>query len=306
MIRNEAGDNFNKARTKEVFSRILNLLKISDQGLLSLDEVRSLLKPKGESYRGLQAVSVSKIVGSEGRYRDFNKRFLPRHDHLRNRWIRVDEAHLQSKILPPIQLYEIGGVYFVRDGNHRVSVAALQGVMAIDAEVISLSSEISIDPGMTKESLRKAVIDYEKQEFYKKIPLLKVVPDCDINFSATGRYAELVQHIYGHKYYINQNYTEEIPVERAILSWYENVYRPITEIISENGLLIRFPKRTAADLYVWTVRHWHELKEKCGEEYPVHEAILNFSEKYGMSWKKRATARLRIIKQRLFSLLRQH
>jgi hypothetical protein len=39
---------------------------------------------------------------------------------------------LQDITLPSILLYEIGGVYFVRDGNHRVSVAKIKGVEFID------------------------------------------------------------------------------------------------------------------------------------------------------------------------------
>ncbi|MFW5800734.1 MAG: transcriptional regulator [Spirochaeta sp.] len=295
----EASDDFNKARSKEVFSRILSLLRLTDHSLLSLEEVRHLLKPKGESYRGLQVVPIDKIIGSEGRYQDFNKRFLPKHEHLRNRWTRIDQAHLKSIILPAIQLYEIGGVYFVRDGNHRVSVAAMQGVMAIDAEVISLSSEVTIHPDMTKDDLRNAVIEYEKKQFYETIPFRSAVPEFDLRFSATGRYTEIIQHIYGHKYYINQNYTEEIPMETAIRSWYENVFRPIVDIIIANGLLSRFPGRTEADLYVWTVRHWHELKEKYGEAFPVQQAILDYSAQYGKDWQVRFKERMQIIMKRL-------
>ncbi|AFG37510.1 hypothetical protein [Spirochaeta africana] len=292
-LKNEAFEDFNKARSREVFSRILSLLRLTDHSLLSLDEVRELLKPRGESYRGLQVVPINKIVGSEGRYRDFNKRFLPRHEHLRNRWARVDQAHLSSIILPPIQLYEIGGVYFVRDGNHRVSVAAMQGVQAIDAEVISLNSEVSIHPDMTKDDLLHSVLQYEKQQFYATIPFHQVVPDYDLEFSAPGRYAEVIQHIYAHKYYINQNYTEEIPLEKAIESWYENVFKPITEIVTAHGLSARFPGRTAADVYVWAVRHWHELKEKYGEAYPIQQAVMDFSERYGKDWWPRWKDRFR-------------
>lgn len=297
-IQTEAADDFNKARSREVFSRILNLLRVTDQSLLSLDDVRHLLKPKGESYRGLQVVPIEKIIGSEGRYRDFNKRFLPKHEHLRTRWTKIDQAHLSSVILPPIQLYEIGGVYFVRDGNHRVSVAAMQGVLAIDAEVISLNSELTIHPDMTKDALLRAVLAYEKKQFNEMIPFQKVIPSFNLQFSATGRYAEILQHIYGHKYYINQNFTEEIPLEQAIQSWYEHVFKPIIDIIEYNGLVSRFPGRTAADLYVWSVRHWHELKEKYGETYPVHQAILDFSEQYGKSWGARFKDRLSKLKKR--------
>ena len=146
----QASEDFSKARGKAILSRIQNFMNPDKDKLLSFNDVKDILKPRNETYRGMQVVPLELIVGSEGRYRDFNKYFLPRSEYLRQRWERVDMARLKDIILPPIQLYEIGGVYFVRDGNHRVSVARSQGSGSIDAEVISLSSEIKIDPSMTK------------------------------------------------------------------------------------------------------------------------------------------------------------
>ena len=104
-----ARDDFGKLRKREVIARILSLLKAQKTEMLSLGDVRSLLKPESETYRGMQTVPIAKIVGSEGRYKDFNREFLPRHDKLMRRWMRVDVAHYANVILPPIKLFEIGG-----------------------------------------------------------------------------------------------------------------------------------------------------------------------------------------------------
>jgi hypothetical protein len=146
FIQAQAAEDFSRARGKALLSRIQHILDADRDKLLSFHDVKEILKPKNETYRGMQVVPIDLIVGSEGRYRDFHKYFLPQANHLRSRWERVDTAHLRDIALPAIQLYEIGGVYFVRDGNHRVSVARSKGVGAIDAEVTSLSSEIRIDP----------------------------------------------------------------------------------------------------------------------------------------------------------------
>lgn len=283
IVRQEAFSDFNKARTRETIQKVLNLLNPSRQELLSLREVRDVLKPKGERYRGLQVVPVDRIVGSEGRYRDFNKQFLPRHEHLRGRWTRVDEAHISDVILPPIRLYEIGGVYFVRDGNHRVSVARSQGVEAIDAEVVSLDSEFELDPNVTRDELTRVVVDYEKRMFYRKTGFDKVFPEYDLVFTATGRYDEVLDHIYGHKYYININYHEEIPFEDAMISWFNHVFKPIVTMVREDKLLIRFPRRTEADLYVWIVKHWDQLKRTTGHDMPLSTAAEDFSNRFGKS-----------------------
>jgi hypothetical protein len=54
------------------------------------------------------------------------------------RWMKIDSAWRRGEYLPPIELYKIGDVYFVVDGNHRVSVAHVQGQEYIDAEVTEI------------------------------------------------------------------------------------------------------------------------------------------------------------------------
>lgn len=290
-IKSEADNDFARARTRERIQKILNLLDPSRDRMLSLGEVRELVRPSSESYRGLQTVEVNKIVGSEGRYADFNKQFLPRHDHLKSRWTRVDEAHLTDVILPAIRIYEIGGVYFVRDGNHRVSVARAQGAKSIDAEVVSLDSEIPLDPEMSSADLRSAVIGYEQKRFYHETRFHKIFPDYDLVFTAPGRYDEILQHILDHKYYINMNKEEEILFEGAIKSWFTNVFMPIVEVIRERKLLSRFYGRTEADLYVWLVKHWDDLKKEHGGEFPLDRAAEDFSGRFGKGvWRRFAEA----------------
>jgi hypothetical protein len=276
-----AAEDFNKARNRELFGRILSLLKNETDNLLSLQEVKALLRPSSETYRGLRVVPIEKIVGSEGRYRDFNRYFLPRHNRLKGRWVRVDTAHHQDVVLPPVTLYEIGGVYFVRDGNHRVSVGKLQGVEFIDAEVISLGSQVSLKPGMTREQLREAVIDLEREEFFKQTRLNELRPEVRLDFTTTGRYDELIRHINGHKYFLNLSENEEITFQEALLSWYDTVYKPIVDLIEEERLLKAFPGRTASDLYVWIVRRWDELKKRYGQTFPLEQAARDYTERYG-------------------------
>ena len=203
MYRQQASDDFSKARGKALLSRLQHFLNADRDKLLSFNDVKEILKPRTELYRGMQVVELANIVGSEGRYHDFNKYFLPRSEHLRNRWERVDMAHLTDVILPPIQLYEIGGVYFVRDGNHRVSVARSQGSVAIDAEVISLSSEIKIKPEMTADDLRLEVVKLEKEVFYEKTRFGELTSCQTLDFTATGRYDVVYNHILVPKYYLN-------------------------------------------------------------------------------------------------------
>jgi len=284
-MNSEASSDFNKAKSKALFNTILNILRPEKRELLSFYDVKSLIKTRSESYKGMQVVKIEDIAGSEGRYHDFNKAFLPKKEHLRKRWESIDKAYITDVILPPIKLYKIGQVYFVRDGNHRVSVAKAQGMYSIDAEVTELTTSIKITSSMSRLELVAAVIAYEKEQIIQSQPELAVLIEEDrIDFTAPGRFEEMLRHILGHKYFINMDQEEEIALELAARSWRENLYQPIIRTIQTANLLSRFPGRTEADLYIWIVKHWHELKDKYGQEYPMEAAAAAFSKKHGSSF----------------------
>ncbi|MBN1523958.1 MAG: transcriptional regulator [Spirochaetales bacterium] len=272
---------FEEALTKEFFTKVFSAVFNADDELLSFNEVSSLVKPTAESYKGIQPVPISQILGSEGRYRDFNRHFFPRKRHLKARWERINRAYKKGVILPPVKLYEIGGKYFVRDGNHRVSVALIQGIEFIDAEVTRLETGIKFSENMTMEEVRQKVIEYEQKEFYKTTKIKKYRTDADIRFTAPGRFDAAMEHIYGHKYFLNLDKDEEIPLKKAVVSWYDRVYTPIVNLIISENILQRFPGRTNADLYIWIVRYWHDLKERYGNRYSRKKAVKKFSEKFG-------------------------
>ncbi|OQY38138.1 MAG: transcriptional regulator [Spirochaetaceae bacterium 4572_7] len=294
IINDQAIDDFGKARFREKILSILNLLSPEKQQLLSLYDIKALVKPKNESYKGMKVVAVKDIVGSEGRYRDFNKAFLPRKEHLKNRWVSIDKAHISDVILPPIKLYKIGDVYFVRDGNHRVSVAKMQKVYAIDAEVVELNSEIPLTKGMSRTELEAKVIEYERNHLLEETDLGEYIDMSEIYFTAPGRYMELLNHILGHKYFINQGNKKEITLKEAAVSWYENLFTPIIRTVREDKLVSRFNNRTEADLYIWIVKHWDDLKSKYGQDFPLDQATKEYSEIYGKN-----------IFQRFFSFMKK-
>ena len=277
LYASQARSDFGRLRTRETLTRILSLLKAQRDEMLSLGDVRSIVRPDSETYKGMRTVPVEQIVGSEGRFKDFNRAFLPRHDKMARRWIRVDMAHYQNVILPPIKLFEIGGVYFVRDGNHRVSVAKSQGAEFIDAEVTSLASKVELTPRMTREELKRVIIDFEKKSFFEETHLDVLRPGCVLECSEVGRYDELRAHIREHKWYINLKKAEEIPFEKAVTSWYDNVYFPIMQIVRDSRVLAHFPHATEADLYVYVGRHWSELIKRYGPLFTLEEAAEDFT-----------------------------
>lgn len=281
VVHTQARDDFNKARVREIFDSILSILSPEKKELLSFYDVKNILKPKAEYYRGMMTVPIDRIVGSEGRYQDFNKAFLPRTDHLRGRWESVDRAHISDIILPPVKLYKIGDAFFVKDGNHRISVAKMQGVDFVDAEVVELSADIHVSPGMSRAELIRGIIAYEKERFIENTGFDGIMDMNDLDFSEPGRFQEILQHILGHKYYINQVSEKELSLEEGALSWYGFIYHPIIVLIDREGLLARFPGRTRGDLYLWTVKHWDSVKKRGGKRVSFVAAAKDFSRKYG-------------------------
>jgi hypothetical protein len=103
--------------------------------LLFFDEIRKVSGAVGRVYRGMRTVPLGQIRGSVGRRSEFDRSFMPVRASAEERWKRIDRAFYRGETLPPVTLYEIGGLYFVLDGHHRVSVARYHGVEWIDAEV---------------------------------------------------------------------------------------------------------------------------------------------------------------------------
>lgn len=111
----------------------LTLTKKSNR-LLSLAEVAAATA-SNRYYLGRRTVSLDQIQGSSGRVGDFDRRFVPLHSHLEQRWVRVAMAYERGVLLPPVKLIQIGEIYYVEDGHHRVSVAKALGLLEIEAEV---------------------------------------------------------------------------------------------------------------------------------------------------------------------------
>jgi hypothetical protein len=101
--------------------------------LLNLTEVEAAARNRYSA--GLQEVPIDRIRGSQGRCPDFDRNFYPLQDHLKSRWLRVATARQLGQALPPVELIQVGDIYFVRDGHHRISVARALGQLEINAEV---------------------------------------------------------------------------------------------------------------------------------------------------------------------------
>jgi hypothetical protein len=103
--------------------------------LLPLDDVVGALGRRGEQYLGLRVIRLDTIVGTLDGRRDFDRRFRPTSNRMRSRWEHLALAQRRGEALPPIEVYRVGGLHFVQDGHHRVSIAIATGQTTIDAYV---------------------------------------------------------------------------------------------------------------------------------------------------------------------------
>jgi len=251
-----------------------------ESDLLSYDEVRQILHAQEMSVRPkLEEVPLDKIVGSVGRYQDFNSAFLPRTDALEERWAQVDAVREGMTGLPPVDLLKVGDLYFVRDGNHRVSVARAHGEDTIEAYVTPVETTIPVE-AETAEELREWLIEASRQQFLKRTGLDQYYPDAPIRLTEPGRYRDLDEQIAVHRWYLGEQRGAEVPYQEAARSWYENVYLPMAREIEESGLLDEFPDRTITDLYLWLCKHREELREQYNLQLDEKATVSTFASVY--------------------------
>jgi hypothetical protein len=141
-------DDFSRARRRHLLSRFVGWLRHHPgdaDRILSFDEVVAALGWSAERYLGLQTIQLDTVVGTVDSGRDFDRRFRPTSDRVRERWERLDLAQRCGAAIPPIEVYRVGGLHFVKDGHHRVSVAVATGHTTIDAYVTEVATRTSRD-----------------------------------------------------------------------------------------------------------------------------------------------------------------
>jgi len=230
----------------------------------------------GSVYGGIHSVPVKSIIGSVDRYRDFDRAFLPAQVFTSDRWRAINRAFYRDEALPPVKLYQVGNVYFVLDGHHRVSVAREHGVEFIDAEVIKVRSRVPLTPDVDAHDLE---ILGEYDAFLEHTQLDKLRPEQNIRFTIAGGYERLLEHIAVHRYYMGIDEQRDVDEAEAVTHWYDSVYLPIVEVICEHNILADFPERTESDLYLWLMDHMHYVRESQGDVDPT-EAAQEFAQDF--------------------------
>ncbi len=264
---------FSKAVSKAFALELKDLLLRRSKRLLPFEEVRERLELWYGSELGIRTVPIESIIGSQGRYRNFTRHFLPLDESLRNRWRRIEDAVTAGKDLPPVELYKVCNAYFVKDGHHRISVAKAKNRSFIEALVFEYACDLSLDD---KTDLEKLAILETRGRFLKETGLKKPRTP-DLHLTVLGGYPILMEHVQRHRYFLAEKEKREVGIKEAAASWFDHIYQPMVDLIRENGIMKQFPHRTETDFYIWVSKYKNRLFQDVFQPEEARLAVDNYS-----------------------------
>jgi DNA-binding Lrp family transcriptional regulator len=199
--------------------------------------------------RGIRTVPLNRIVGSVGRYKDFDSRFRLKQTIPSDRleWIRT--AMREGRTLGPVKLFEIKDEFYVLDGNHRIAAAKELGHDEILAH---------IEEFIPSKNTLQNILYRERAEFADRTRL-----PAEINLTEINQYANLLEQISEHQQYLKEEEGHEVSFENAALDWFKTIYRPLCMIIKRSRLIDSLPGRTIDDLFAYiTLHQWKDGRRR--------------------------------------------
>lgn len=290
--------DFQAARQRAALEGVIARVSGRSNDLLSYDDVARRLKLRAQVERGIKTIPVDAIVGSVGRCTEFTRTFLPRNLNDQERWARVKSVFMdpEGASLPPIEVYQVGDVYFVLDGNHRVSIARQEGVEFIDAHVIEMKTPVPLSPDVEFDDL---IIKEEYTNFLEVTGLTQIAPGVDFSVTVPGQYDKILLQIEIQEYLFSEANPQGRSFVDAVRAWFEEYYLPLAEAIRERDLMRWFPGRTVTDMIIWISEHRNALEREIGWSLSSEAIVSDLAyresasaEKYQMkpgSWRETRT-----------------
>lgn len=239
-------NDFLRARRRQVLARLAHKLRREPDDVnlvLPYDEVIAALGNRGEAYLGLQTIKLASIVGSVDSTRDFDRRFRPTSSRVRERWERLALAQARGEAIPPIDVYRVGDLHFVKDGHHRVSIAITTGQEVIDAYVTEVRTVISSHGILHRADL--LVRDHERM-FRTRVPLPPAMM-AELDVTDPWRWAELGENVEAWGYRAMQydgRFADRAEIARR---WFDEEFTPVVRMLRAADLL---GSRTDAEAYM--------------------------------------------------------
>lgn len=242
----DAQFDFSRARRQQALKRLVDRLRREPSDLdviLPFEEVVEALGRRGERYLGLQTIPLDSIVGTVDRRREFDRSFRPTSSKVRPRWERIATAQRRGEAMPPIDVYRIGDMHFVKDGHHRVSVARALGHEVIDAYVTEVLTKV--EPGR----LRPTDLPMKSHErlFYERVPLPADARKRIRPSDPPRGYAQLAEGVEAWGFRVMQGRGEFMTREEVAEHWYRDEYLHVVDMLREADLI---GKGTETDAYL--------------------------------------------------------
>jgi hypothetical protein len=265
----DAQSDFSRARRARLLAEISRRLRREpdDVGLmLPFEEVVEALGRTGQHDLGLQIVPLDAIVGSVDRTVDFDRGLRPTSARLRSRWERIAAAQRRGEALPPVSLYKIGDLYFVRDGHHRVSVAKSLGREDIDAYVTEVTTRIKLGDDTRVSDL--PLKDHERL-FRERVPL---PPEARarIKVNDPWDYGMLAEAVEAWGFRAMQNRGTYMDRGEVAWHWFKEEYEPVVELLKAGDLIADGETETEAYMRVaadrYRVLRTHEWSDEVLEQ----------------------------------------
>lgn len=234
--RADVADEFLRARRRQVLSRLAHRLRGEPDDvnlILPFGEVVAALGFKRERNLGLQTIGLNTVVGTVDSRRDFDRHFRPMSSRVRERWERLALAQRRGESIPPIDVYRVGGLHFVKDGHHRVSIAIATGQRAIDAYVTEVQTVVPADGIRRRGDL--LMKDYERM-FRSRVPLPEQAYT-KISFTDPWGYAELGEAVEAWGYRYIQHARRYLDREEIARLWFAEEYLPVVRMLRSADLI---------------------------------------------------------------------
>jgi hypothetical protein len=239
-------NDFQRARRRQVLARLAHRLRREPDDvnlILPFDEVVAALGFRGERRLGLQTLQLDTIVGTVDSTRDFDRRFRPTSDRVRERWERLALAQRRGEPIPPIDVYRVGDMHFVIDGHHRVSIAMATGAKTIEAYVTEVQTQL---PPTGIRGRRDLLVKSYERIFQARVPL----PAADLAKIAVTdpwSYAVLGEAVEAWGFRCMQDKGRFLNRAEIARHWYTEEYRPVVRMLRAADLI---GSRTEAEAYM--------------------------------------------------------
>ena len=243
----DSQEDFARARRRRLLSLLSATLRREADDvevMLPFDEVVAALGRRAERDRGLQSIPLQNIVGTVDRGKEFDRNFRPTSPRVRPRFERIAKAQRRGEVMPPIDVYQVGELYFVRDGHHRVAVAREHQRDLIDAHVVQVVTEIGLDP-----SLRMGDLPVKGHErlFYERVPLSGEAR-ATIRLTDPWQFGGLAEAVEAWGFRDMQGSGRLLNRAQVAQRWYAEEYVPVVDMLKEAGLM--HPGESETDAYL--------------------------------------------------------